>query len=490
MDSNYSIPIVQGTAVPSPGVKRDDNNNNYNKSSYSSTPQYEQATVVNFSDEGDARHNQPHEQQPSQFRDALFAVAFVLHLGAMLFVISLNLAEGGGDGGGDDDAGSSATGIATLATLAVTVSVGLTALSIGLMMRYPTEMIKAGLISSAFIVGAMAVMFFLSGSVFAAVMGLVMFLVTLYYIKVVWQKIPFAAANLKAASSAISSNMGILVIASVIIAMAFAWTGLWLAGMSDSLASGGGMAFLFLVSFYWTFEVFCNTIRVTTAGTVGTWWFVPGEANGCWSTALRDSFCRATTYSFGSICLGSLLIAVVRSLRALAHQARQNEDMQLLYCLIECILSCIEDIIEYFNKWAYVYVGLYGFGYVEAGRNVVELFKSKGWSVIITDDLNERVFLMMSVGVGVFTGLIGMVATAVNGNLMSDFGDDAAGFAFWITFLVGFAFCRILMSVFGAAVDTVIVCFAESPAEFEANHPALSQEMRSGWTQSWPELRF
>ena len=255
--------------------------------------------------------------------------------------------------------------------------------------------------------------------------------------------------------------------------------------MSGSLATGSSAAFLLLVSFYWTFEVFCNTIRVTTAGTVGTWWFVPGEASGCWSTALKDSFCRATTYSFGSICLGSLLIAVVRALRALAHQARQNEDMQLLYCLIECILSCIEDIVEYFNKWAYVYVGLYGFGYIEAGRNVIELFKQKGWSVIITDDLNERVFLMLSVSVGILTGVICMLAAMLKGE-----DNDALGIAFFVTFVIGFAFCRILMSVFGSAVDTVIVCFAESPAEFEANHPALSHEMRSAWMQSWPELRF
>jgi hypothetical protein len=54
--------------------------------------------------------------------------------------------------------------------------------------------------------------------------------------------------------------------------------------------------------------------------------------------------------------------------------------------------------------------------------------------------------------------------------------------------IVGFVFCSILMSVVGSAVNTVIVCFAESPAEFEANHPQLSAEMRHAWVQAWPEL--
>jgi hypothetical protein len=30
------------------------------------------------------------------------------------------------------------------------------------------------------------------------------------------------------------------------------------------------------------------------------------------------------------------------------------------------------------------------------------------------------------------------------------------------------------------------VCFAEAPAEFEANHPYLSNEMRMAWRQAWP----
>jgi hypothetical protein len=82
---------------------------------------------------------------------------------------------------------------------------------------------------------------------------------------------------------------------------------------------------------------------------------VPAEADEHFSPALRDSFNRATTYSFGSICFGSLLVAVIRSLRALEHYARGNDDMSFVVCIIQCILACIESIIEAFNSYAYVY---------------------------------------------------------------------------------------------------------------------------------------
>jgi hypothetical protein len=51
-------------------------------------------------------------------------------------------------------------------------------------------------------------------------------------------------------------------------------------------------------------------------------------------------------------------------------------------------------------------------------------------------------------------------------------------------------FATIFMSIVASAVNTVIVCFAEAPAEFETNHPALSAQMRAAWTQAWPELVF
>jgi hypothetical protein len=55
-------------------------------------------------------------------------------------------------------------------------------------------------------------------------------------------------------------------------------------------------------------------------------------------------------------------------------------------------------------------------------------------------------------------------------------------------FLVGFLFATIMMSIVGSAVNTVIVCFAEAPAEFQANHAELSNEMRMTWRHAWPDV--
>lgn len=94
-------------------------------------------------------------------------------------------------------------------------------------------------------------------------------------------------------------------------------------------------------------------MHVTTAGVIGTWWFIPAEASSFWSPALGDSILRATTRSFGSICFGSLLVAIIQALRAVERYTREKDDFQFLSCIIQCILGCLEGLLEGINRWAY-----------------------------------------------------------------------------------------------------------------------------------------
>lgn len=125
-------------------------------------------------------------------------------------------------------------------------------------------------------------------------------------------------------------------------------------------------------------------IHVTVSGVIGTWWFAPQEAQSAFSPAIVDSFSRATSYSFGSICFGSLLVAMIQTLEQIVHTVRQqNQRNSIILCIVECILHFLQRIGQYFNKWSFVYVGLYGYDYLTAGRKALELFQSRGWSTII-----------------------------------------------------------------------------------------------------------
>ena len=145
---------------------------------------------------------------------------------------------------------------------------------------------------------------------------------------------------------------------------------------------------------------------------MATWCFDYDFARNCCSSAVWTSLYRSLTFSFGSICFGSLLLALVRVVRYFVESAKQHRDTTeqyegsgLLVCILDCLIKLFEEILEYFNHWSYVFCGIYGYSYLQSGKMVVELFRARGWETIVTDDLIGYVLAFTTFSVGLFTGL-------------------------------------------------------------------------------------
>lgn len=151
---------------------------------------------------------------------------------------------------------------------------------------------------------------------------------------------------------------------------------------------------------------------------MGTYFFDKADADRCCSPAVVSSLYRSLTYSFGSIAFGSLVQAIVTALRVIVENARnQQQNSQgnggLLLCILDCILKCFEDIVEYFNQWAYVFVGIYGYSYLESGRKVIELFRARGWTSIITNSLVGFVLAFSMFTIAIVTGFTALAIDAM-----------------------------------------------------------------------------
>lgn len=332
------------------------------------------------------------------------------------------------------------------------------------------------------------------------------------YAKAVWHRIPFAAANLKAAVTCVESNLGMVLLGIAIIPLVTGWFILWTytfvciyhspwmtqqesemevtddfvhAGNTheeETLTAAGSAAIIGLVlSFYWTYHVLRNVLHTTLAGTVGTWWFLPQEASSFCSRGLTDSWTRSLTYSFGSICFGSLLVAIIEVIKSMVQSAARNRRAGIFRLVAQCLLTWIERIAEYFNKWAFVYVGLYGYSYIEAGKNVFTLFRNRGWSAIISDSLVNRMLLMMCFCIGLVNAVVAVILS-----LGSDSVAITASFGAFCGFFTGIIMSSMAFGVVISAVDTIIVLYAEAPAELRENHPHICQELEETWTQAWP----
>lgn len=233
--------------------------------------------------------------------------------------------------------------------------------------------------------------------------------------------------------------------------------------------------------------MFKHIVQVSTAAVVGHWWHHPEENGLVQKKALRTIF-----FGLGSICFGSLFVGPVRLIRQVAVFFRPAPDEASLLCLQECLLciqTCITSIVNtlalHFNPWAFTYVGLYGYGFLDAGRHATELFEKRGWTVIVSDDLVPNVLLMTSLVLGGVTGCFGFLLQQVDGlHILNIHEPHIVGF--WLGAGVGLVLTSVLFGVISSSVNAVLVCFAGSPVDFEANHPELSTEMRTAWREVWP----
>jgi Plasma-membrane choline transporter len=260
-----------------------------------------------------------------------------------------------------------------------------------------------------------------------------------------------------------------------------------------------------------------NTIQVTVAGVMATWCFDKSHADNCCSWAIIGSLVRSLTFSFGSICLASLVqgfVFLFRSIVDSAKQQRQQQEYQmdggaaacccggLCLCIFQCLAKILEPIVECLNQLALVYCGIYGYGYLESGRRVMELMRARGWTVVLNDQLSIFVLQLMTLVVAIITGFAGVLVERFVSLYYGQYNDGSeqelpssyifgplpqpALWSFGLAFFIGLWVGSIMASVLRGAVNTMIVCWADAPSAFEMEHPHLTQELATGWNAVFP----
>lgn len=216
------------------------------------------------------------ETQSSEYRDLPFAIGFVAHL---LVVTMLAFSWGIGsltpETSTDDDDGDNSVvrlhGLLWLCLLTSLVSVGISAGSLELMTRYADQLIQISLMASCVLLTVMTVGSFAMGAAGVGFLFLFFLVLAGLYAYSVWNRIPFAAANLRTGLAAIKTNYGVCMLAYGISFCANLWVFLWVLAFigisykeSTCHNSDTGVCqshvdpistVLLLVSYHWTSQV-------------------------------------------------------------------------------------------------------------------------------------------------------------------------------------------------------------------------------------------
>ncbi|CAF1408712.1 unnamed protein product [Rotaria magnacalcarata] len=337
------------------------------------------------------------------------------------------------------------------------------------------------------------------------IITLIFVLISLWYIYYVRNRIAFAEAHLQVGCAALRSHPSVLFVALAMLILQFLWIILWslMALGLEYLANGNGngndqkstgvgggiFAIVLLTSLFWGALVFRNVTHFVTACVVGQWWFT---ADAHRRYAVETSVQRAFTTNFGTISFGSLIIAFIKALRVFAqiHEGNARRDGNIVLLLISCCAVCIlrvfEGLLRYLNEWALVFSALTGQSFRSASRSFIDLFRQRGWTMIINDDLAGNALTIVTVAIGCVSAAVGGVSTYVT-MPHSPSRAAIAGMAALFCFTIGIAMGTIMASILSSGVRTAFVCFAMNPTALGATHPEHLQNLLLAWYQFHPE---
>ncbi|KAI8949163.1 duf580 domain-containing protein [Xylaria longipes] len=260
-------------------------------------------------------------------------------------------------------------------------------------------------------------------------------------------------------------------------------------GGNPACSTGGGgcstgkvTGLLVFITFasYWISEVLKNVTHTTVSGVYGSWYFFnPSEQP---RAVTRGALKRSLTYSFGSISLGSLLVAIINFLRQLCSIARQNEMAQgnivasILFMVLGCLIGLLDWAVQFLNRYAFSYIALYGKAYIAAAKDTWTMIKQRGIDALINECLLGPVFSMGATFVGFACALLAhlyleFTAPAYNSN--GTYTPVVDAFAF----LIGLQICNVFTTPLASGVDTIFVAAAWDPAKLMQNHPDLYDAM-------------
>ncbi|CAE7892177.1 PNS1 [Symbiodinium microadriaticum] len=345
--------------------------------------------------------------------------------------------------------------------------------------------------------------------------GCFMLFIGVCYATCVWRwrhRIPFTVEILEMVAEVSNDNpcmVAVSVLGSIlsglwIVLVSSCWLGVELKLRSDTadqhLKANPPIAWIFVLLLVWGGQVVQNACHTSYCGVFGRWYF---DKEG-WP--LTSSIRVALTTSFGSICLGSLTVAVVRTLDFVVRRAR-SEAMQegnvvacVLFCVLDCVISCIGDIMEYFNDWVYVQCAIRGTAFCQSVRSTFALMECNGIECIINDLLVDSVvnmgaFLSALVGavLGVVVAVVGLqpstglhVHTDPSGVKSATSENE-----FWVVACIGALMGFVggalgggsAMTIFSSGTKTILTCWAEDPEPLKEEYgdisDAISERIRS-----------
>eukprot|EP00004_Rigifila_ramosa_P004664 TRINITY_DN15147_c0_g1_i1.p1 TRINITY_DN15147_c0_g1~~TRINITY_DN15147_c0_g1_i1.p1 ORF type:complete len:618 (-),score=145.68 TRINITY_DN15147_c0_g1_i1:69-1922(-) len=229
------------------------------------------------------------------------------------------------------------------------------------------------------------------------------------------------------------------------------------------------MKFYHLFSFFWNTQFIIAFLQVVIAGAIASYYWAQDKTRDVPAMPVFASVERTIRYHLGSVAFGSLLLAIIETIRTIImwfqHQAKKsgNKALEYVLCVVQCLVSCVERFLKFFNRNAYIMIAVYGGSFCGSARRAFKLIVNNVVRVAIVSWVGEYIMLLGKFGVSVTSGLL---ASAVLRQR-----PEITFWVFPVIFVMAFAFflSSAFFSVYEMAIDTILLCFLDESDQIEKN---------------------
>ncbi|RIA82536.1 plasma-membrane choline transporter-domain-containing protein [Glomus cerebriforme] len=210
----------------------------------------------------------------------------------------------------------------------------------------------------------------------------------------------------------------------------------------------------FIFMYLWTSAVLSNIQRVTISGIVSHWYFYRHELDRNSSKKITDlALSRATTVSFGTVCLDGLIILFIQFIQySTGFLKKISKNYPILNCL-SSFLACIDGIIDNLNNYILIYVGISGKNFCSSAYITTKLFRRNLIFGLVNDFIAKSILYIGSVIIALLCGFATFIyATHL---LQSPYGYVVGIIAAIIPYYVSQFYTYIMMST----VDATFICY-------------------------------
>uniref|UniRef100_A0A7S1SUR8 Choline transporter-like protein n=1 Tax=Tetraselmis chuii TaxID=63592 RepID=A0A7S1SUR8_9CHLO len=227
-----------------------------------------------------------------------------------------------------------------------------------------------------------------------------------------------------------------------------------------------------LFGLLWTLQFISGYGQVVLAGSIANFYWYSGDKSKMPTFPICKAMANATK-ALGSIALGSLIIAVIQFIRfILEYVDRKTKELQggsaalkyLISCL-KCCAWCLEKIMKFINRNAYIIVGVKGTNYCSSAIRAASLLIANVLRLAAVNTVGDFLIFLAKLTV---VGACGVAAFFISG--VQFFTDPVAHPDTYLSSplvpIIGSVLCAafvasLFFQVYEMAADTVLLCFCE-----------------------------